>query len=109
MGMNTSDTPHISPKLEPETMMALTLRYVEDDEAVADQYLRAMLRLFMFDLYSHQAFQLMRDIVTESTNDIGNFEGGVVAAEGTDLSQFPLTSCLLCSPSVYFPRMWVVC
>nr|DAE88947.1 MAG TPA: hypothetical protein [Caudoviricetes sp.] len=27
----------------------------------------------------------------------------------TSLSQFPLTFCSLCSPSVYFLRMWVVC
>nr|DAD86915.1 MAG TPA: hypothetical protein [Siphoviridae sp. ctio73] len=27
----------------------------------------------------------------------------------SDVSQFPLTSRLLCSPSVYFLRMWVVC
>nr|DAX79575.1 MAG TPA: hypothetical protein [Caudoviricetes sp.] len=28
---------------------------------------------------------------------------------GANLSQFPLTLRLLCSPSVYFPRMWVAC
>ena len=74
-GMDTTTTPHISPALEPETMMALTLRYVEDNEAAADQYLRAMLRLFMFDLYPDEGFQLVRDFVTESTNDIREFEG----------------------------------
>ena len=73
--MNTSTTSHISPALEPETMMALTLRYVEDREEVADQYLRAMLRLFMFDLYLDEGFQLVRDFATESTNDIRIFEG----------------------------------
>ena len=74
-GMDTSTTPHISPVLEPETMMALTLRYVEDNEEVADQYLRAMLRLLMFDLYPDEGFQLVRDFAAESTNDIRNFEG----------------------------------
>lgn len=55
--------------------MALTLRYVEDNEAAADQYLRAMLRLFMFDLYPDEGFQLVRDLAVESTNDIREFEG----------------------------------
>nr|DAQ96222.1 MAG TPA: hypothetical protein [Caudoviricetes sp.] len=32
-----------------------------------------------------------------------------VGHHGADLSQFPLTSCLLCSPYVHFPRIWVVC
>jgi hypothetical protein len=73
--MNTSTAPHISPVLEPETMMALILRYVEDNEKAADQYLRAMLRLFMFDLYPDEGFQLVRDFAVESTNDIRNFEG----------------------------------
>jgi hypothetical protein len=75
VGMDTSTAPHISPTLEPETMMALTLRYVEDNEEAADQYLRAMLRLFMFDLYPDEGFQLVRDFAAESTNDIRNFEG----------------------------------
>lgn len=56
-------------------MMALMLRYVEDHEEAADQYLRAMLRLFMFDLYPNEGFQLVRDFAIESTNDIRNFEG----------------------------------
>ena len=74
-GMDTSTTPRISPKLEPETMMALMLRYVEDNKVAADQYLRAMLRLFTFDLYPDEGFQLVRDFATESANDIRNFEG----------------------------------
>lgn len=37
-GMDTSTTPSISPALEPETMMALMLRYVEGREEVAHQY-----------------------------------------------------------------------
>ena len=73
--MDTSTTPHISPALEPETMMALTLRYVEDNEAAAEQYLRAMLRPSMFDLYPDKGFQLVRDLAVESTNDIREFEG----------------------------------
>ena len=73
--MDTSTTPHASPALKPETMMALTLRYVEDREEVADQYLRAMLRLLMFDLYPDEGFQLVRDFAVESTNDIREFEG----------------------------------
>jgi len=73
--MDTSTTPRISLKLEPETMMALILRYVEDNEGAADQYLRAMLRLFMFHLYPDEGFQLVRDFAAESTNDIRNFEG----------------------------------
>lgn len=56
-------------------MMALTLRYVEDNEAAAEQYLRAMLRPFMFDLYPDKGFQLVRDLAVESTNDIREFEG----------------------------------
>lgn len=55
--------------------MALTLRYVEDNEEAADQYLRAMLRLFMFDLYPDEGFQLVRDFAVESTSDIREFEG----------------------------------
>ena len=51
------------------------LRYVEDREEVAGQYLRAMLRPFMFDLYIDEGFQLVRDFATESTNDIRTFEG----------------------------------
>lgn len=73
--MDTSTAPHISSALEPETMMALALRYVEDREEVADQYLRAILRLFMFDLYPDEGFQLVRDFAAESTNDIREFEG----------------------------------
>lgn len=73
--MDTSTTPSISPVLEPETRIALALRYVEDHEAVADQYLHALLRFFMVDLYPRDALRLVRDIITECTNDIRNFEG----------------------------------
>ena len=61
-------------------MMALTLRYVEDHEEVADQYLRSTLRFFMFDLYPHEAFELVRTFITETTNDIREFEGEEVAS-----------------------------
>ena len=73
-GMDTSTTPYISPVLKPETMMALTLRYVEGQEAVADQYLRALLRFFMVDLFPRDAFKLVHTFITEVTNDIATFE-----------------------------------
>lgn len=61
-------------------MFALTLRYVEDHEAVADQYLRALLRFFMVDLYPRDAFKLVRGFITESTNGIRDFEGEEAAS-----------------------------
>lgn len=73
--MDTSTTPCISPALEPETMMALMLRYVEDHEEAAYQYARALVRRFTADLSVHDALRLTRDIVTETTNDIGELEG----------------------------------
>ena len=60
--------------------MALMLHYVEDNESAAYEYARAMLRSFMLDLNSRDALRLVRDIVTESTNDIGEFEGEETAA-----------------------------
>lgn len=74
MGMDTSTTPHISPTLEPETMTALMLRYVEGQEAVAYQYARALVYCFTADLSTYDALRLARDIVTEVTNDIVIFE-----------------------------------
>ena len=62
-------------------MMALTLRYVEDREAIADQYLRALLRFFMVDLYPRDAFKLVHDFITESANDIRDFEGEEAASQ----------------------------
>lgn len=56
-------------------MVALMLRYVEGREEVADRYLRALLRFFMVDLYPRDAFKLVHDFITESTNDIRDFEG----------------------------------
>lgn len=56
-------------------MTALMLRYVEGHEEVARQYARALVRRFTADLSVHDALRLARDIVTESTNDIRDFEG----------------------------------
>lgn len=72
--MDTSPTPYISPVLEPETMTALMLRYVEGYEEIAYQYARALVRRLTADLPTHDALRLTRDIVTEVTNDIGIFE-----------------------------------
>ena len=80
MGMDTSAIPHISPDLEAETKAALMLRYVEDDEDIAYQYAHALLEFFTIDLDIPEALQLIRDIVTETTNDIRNFEGEEAAS-----------------------------
>ena len=56
-------------------MMALMLRYCEVHEEAAYQYTRALVRHFTADLSVHDAVRLARDIVTETTNDIGDFEG----------------------------------
>lgn len=61
-------------------MTALMLRYAEDNEEVAYQYARALVRRFTVDLPVHDALRLARDIVTESTNDIRDFEGEEVAS-----------------------------
>lgn len=80
MDMDTSSTPRISPVLEAETKAALMLRYVEDREDVAYQYAHSLVSFFTIDLDLPEAFQLARDIVTESTNDIRNFEGEETAS-----------------------------
>lgn len=86
MGMDASTAPHISSALKPETMMALTLRYIEDHEEAADQYLHALLRFFMIDLYPRDAFELVRTFITETVNDVRNFEGEEAASRiGTAL------------------------
>ena len=72
--MDTSTTPYISPVLEPETMAALMLRYIEGQEEVAYQYARALVRRLTADLSVRDALRLARDIVTEVTNDIVIFE-----------------------------------
>ena len=79
-GMDTSTTPHISPVLEAETKAALMLRYVEEREEVAYQYAHALVSFFTIDLDIPEALQLARDIITETTNDIGNFEGEEAAS-----------------------------
>lgn len=84
-GMDTSPTPYISPVLEPETMTALMLRYVEGQEEVAYQYARALVRRLTADLSVHDALRLARDIVTEVTNDIRIFEEEGVASR-TDVA-----------------------
>lgn len=61
-------------------MMALTLRYLEDREETADRYLRATLRSFMFDLYPHEAFELIRTFATEAADEIRGLEGEEVAS-----------------------------
>lgn len=80
MGMDTSATPLISPTLEAETKAALMLRYVEDREDVAYLYAQSLVNFFTIDLDIPEALQLTRDIITESTNDIRNFEGEEVAS-----------------------------
>lgn len=84
-GMDTSPTPYISPVLEPETMTALMLHYIEGQEEIAYQYARALVRRFTADLSVHDALRLARDIVTEVTNDIGIFETEEVASR-TDVA-----------------------
>lgn len=61
-------------------MTALMLRYVEGQEEVAYQYARALVRRLTADLSVHDALRLARDIVTETTNDIRNFEGEEAAS-----------------------------
>lgn len=61
-------------------MAALVLRYIDGYEEVAYQYARALVRRFTADLSVHDALRLARDIVTEVTNDIGNFEEEEVAS-----------------------------
>lgn len=80
VGMDTSTTPCVSPVLDPETMAALMLHYVEDYEEAAFQYARALIRRLCADVGPYEVFQLTRDIVTETTNDIRTFEGEEVAS-----------------------------
>lgn len=80
MGMDTSPTPYISPVLEPETMTALMLRYIDGQEEVAHQYANALLLRLSTDMDPEKAAQLARDIITEITNDIGIFESEEVAS-----------------------------
>ena len=56
------------------------LRYVEDHEEIAYQYAHALVTFFTIDLGAPEALQLTRNIITESTNDIRNFEEEEVAS-----------------------------
>lgn len=78
--MDTSTAPLISPVLDPETMTALMLRYALSREDVAHQYARALIRRLCADVGPHKVFQLARDIATEISNDVGDFEGEEVAS-----------------------------
>lgn len=78
--MDTSTAPYISPVLEPETMTALTLRYIDGHEETAYQYARALVRRLTADMSVHDALRLARDIVTEITNDIAIFENEETAS-----------------------------
>lgn len=79
-GMDTSSTPCISPVLDPEVMAALMLRYALIREDVAHQYARALIRRLSADVGPYEVIQLARDIVTETTNDIRDFEGEEIAS-----------------------------
>ena len=78
--MDTLTTPYISPVLEPETITALMLRYIDGQEEVAHQYARALVRHLTANLSTHDALRLARDIVTEITNDIRTFENEEAAS-----------------------------
>lgn len=78
--MDTSTAPRISPVLEPETMTALMLRYALSHEEAAHQYATALLLHLSTDVDPEEAAALARDIVTEATNDIREFEGEEVAS-----------------------------
>lgn len=60
--------------------MALMLHYVEDNEEVAYQCAQALVRRFTADLSVHDALRLARNIVTECTNCIRDFDGEEVAS-----------------------------
>lgn len=79
-GMDTSTTPRISPVLDPEVMAALMLHYALIREDVAYQYARALIRRLSADVGHYEVIQLARDIVTETTNDIRDFEGDEIAS-----------------------------
>lgn len=61
-------------------MMALMLRYALDHKEVAHQYAHVLLLRLSADVDPEEAAQLAHDIVTETTNDIRNFEGEEVAS-----------------------------
>ena len=61
-------------------MTALMLRYIDSYEETAYQYARALVRRLTADLSTYDALRLARDIVTEVTNDIRDFEDEEVAS-----------------------------
>ena len=61
-------------------MMALMLRYALSHEEAAHQYANALLLRLSTDVDPEEAAQLARDIVTEVTNDIRDFEGEETAS-----------------------------
>lgn len=61
------------------------LRYALRREEVAHQYVNALLLRLSSDMDLEEAAQLARDIVTEVTNDIREFEGEEVASR-TDVA-----------------------
>jgi len=61
-------------------MTALMLRYALSREEVAHQYATALLLHLSTDVDPEDAAQLARDIVTEATNDIRDFEGEETAS-----------------------------
>ena len=60
-------------------MMALMLRYALSHEEVAHQYAQALIYRLTADVTPCGAIQLARDIITETTNDIRDFEGEEVS------------------------------
>lgn len=61
-------------------MTALLLRYALSHEEAAHQYANALLLRLSADVDPEEAATLARDIVTEATNDIRDFEGEEVAS-----------------------------
>lgn len=61
-------------------MTALMLHYALSHEEVAHQYAHVLLLHLSADMDPEEAAQLARDIVTEATNDIRDFEGEEVAS-----------------------------
>ena len=80
--MDTSTAPRIPPDLEPETMAALMLHYIENNEEIAYLYARALVCTLATteDPQVSGALCPVRDIVTESENDIKTFEGEEAAS-----------------------------
>ena len=56
------------------------LRYALTREEAAYQYARALIRRLSADVGPREVVRLARDIITEITNDIRDFEGGGAAS-----------------------------